>query len=128
MRSWTLGQPWSSRFSSLSNKLPRILHFSVLFCKLFTLYSCRKNVWKLTVIQTSSLTHNSVKVFCGPKRLFFGFVLFWRTKWVSLNIAINKKFQFLNNHFICQLNIYYNARHTASKVDRVEMEGGKSFT
>ena len=49
------------------------------FCKVFTLYRSRKNLWKLTVIQTSTVPDNSVHVSCAPKCLFCGFVLFWRT-------------------------------------------------
>ena len=63
--------------------------------KVFTLYSSKKNVWKLTVIKTSAVPHNSVQVSCATKRLFCGFVLFWRAKWVPLNFAINKNSQFL---------------------------------
>ena len=67
------------------------------FCKVFTLYSSRKIVWKINVIQTSTAPHNYVQVSCAPKRLFRGFVLFWRTKWVPLSSAINKNSQFLND-------------------------------
>ena len=60
------------------------------FCKLFMYYGARKFVRKLTVIQTSIFPQYSVKICSRPKCLFLGFVLFWRTKWVSLDFAINK--------------------------------------
>ena len=97
------------------------------FCKVFTLYSSRKTVWKLSVIQTATVPHNSAQVSCEPKRVFRGLVLFCRTKWVSLNFATNKNSQFVNKVFICKLNIQYNARHTASKVNRVENGGQEEF-
>ena len=60
------------------------------FCKVFNLYSPRKNAWKLTVIQTSFVPHNTMQVSCAAKRLFCEFVHFWRTNWVSLKFAIKK--------------------------------------
>ena len=81
------------------------LAFFCSFCKVFTLYSSRKNVWELIVIQISTDPHMSVQVFCAPKCLFCGFVLFWTTKWVSLNFGSNKNSQFLSTVFICKLNI-----------------------
>ena len=65
----------------------RIAKIVAVFCssfKLFALYSSLKNFCKLTVIQTPSVPHTSVQVSRAPKRLFCGFELFWRTKWVSV--------------------------------------------
>ena len=63
------------------------------FRKKFTLYGSRKIVWKLTVIQRSTVPHNSLQVSCAPKGLFCGFVFFLRTKWVSVNFASRKNSQ-----------------------------------
>ena len=96
-----LGQPWSSKFShSLSLKLARNLQHFGPCCKVFTLYICRKNVGKLNVIQTFAVPHNYMKMFWTPKQLFCQCVPFWRKKWVSLNITINKKSHFLENFFL----------------------------
>ena len=57
-------------FPSLYPKTCQEYCISCSFCKEFTLYSNWKNVWKLTVIQTSTVPHNSVQVSRAPKRLF----------------------------------------------------------
>ena len=98
------------------------------FCNVFTLWSSRKNVWKLTVIQTSTVPNNSMQIFCTPKCLFCWFVLFLRSKKVTLNISIKQKCQFLDNVSICKLKVqHYNVRHTASKVNRTEKGRYKYF-
>ena len=48
--------------------------------KVFTLYSSRKNVSMLTVIQTSTDPHKSEQLSCTTKRLLCGFVIFWGQK------------------------------------------------
>ena len=50
----------------------------------------RKNVGKLNVIQTSTVSHNSVQTFRAPKYLLCGFVLLCRTIRVSLTFLIKK--------------------------------------
>ena len=92
------GQPGLSKFFNfLSNKLARILHFSVFFYYIFTVSICSKTVAKLTVIQTSTVPHNSC---CTPNCLLCGFVLSRRAKGLSLNIPINKISQSLRNDHI----------------------------
>ena len=71
----------------------------------FFLYSSRKNVCKLTVMQLSAVPHNSVQDSCTPKRLLCGSVPLWRTIWVTLDFAINKNSHFHYKVSICQLNI-----------------------
>ena len=92
-------------FQLFIQQIANNLAFFCSFCKIFTFYSSRNNVWKLTLIQTSSVPHMSMQVSCAPKGLLCGFVLISRTKSVSLNFAIKKNSQFLINVFICQLNI-----------------------
>ena len=75
------------------------------FCKLFTLCLSRKNFEKLIVIQMSTLAHISVQSSCSPNNWFCGFVLFWRTKWVSLIFPIIKDSKFFKNVYIFQFNI-----------------------
>ena len=77
-------------FHLFSHQLAKILPFFKSFCRKFILYTSKKKVGKLIVIQTSTVPHNFVQVFCTPKRSLRGFVLFWRTTQVSLNIPINK--------------------------------------
>ena len=55
----------------------------------FCTYS-RQGVEKPTVMQTSTVPHNSVQASCTPKYLICGFVQLWRTKWVSLSFTIKK--------------------------------------
>ena len=43
-------------------------------CKNFNLCKIRKNVWKLTVIQTFNVQHKFVQNCCWPSLLFCGFV------------------------------------------------------
>ena len=111
-------------FRLLNNQLAKILLFSCSFCNLFTLEISGKNVGQPTVSQRSSIPGNSVQVDTTPKRLLCGFVLFWNTKRVSRNTSINENFY---NVSICQLNIEYNARNTASKVDKLENGRQKEF-
>ena len=100
------------------------------FCKVFTFYTSRKNVWKLTVNQTSTVPHNSLLVSCARKRLFCRFVLFCRTKWVSLNFAVNK-----NSPFPKNVLSFLSARSISStmqdillqKSTELEMEEKKEF-
>ena len=127
---WDL-ELWENRdlpiFPTLFPKIVLKLAYFCPFCKVFTLHGSMKNDWKLTVIPTSAFPHNYVQNSCAPKRLPCRLVLFWRTKWVSLNFANKKSSQFIKNVFFCQLIIYYNARHTAAKVDRGENGGQKDF-
>ena len=99
------------------------------FCKIFNLYSSRKNIWKVTVIQTSFVPHNSMQVSCAPKCLFCGFVLFLRRKGVSLNFAFNKKSYFLRNISLSASSISGTKQDILlQKSTELKMEGRKSFT
>ena len=49
-----------------------------------------KNIWRLTLIKTSTVLHISVQVSCTPNCLLCGFVLLWRAKCLTLNISIKK--------------------------------------
>ena len=113
-------------FTFLSVELSWILHFFVCFCKHFTLFSSINNVGALTVIQKSTVAHSSVQIFCTQKCLFFRFVLFWRTKLVSLNFTIKKLPTPQQRSYLPAQN-KYNARHTASRVDNFENGGQKKF-
>ena len=72
-------EPWDSReLPNFPPLHPLNYHESCIFLfffKVSTPYSCRKNVCKLTVIQTFTVPHNSLQVSCAAKRLFCGFVL-----------------------------------------------------
>ena len=122
-RSRNMGEPRSSMFStSVPIEFPsKNLAFFCSFCKIITLHISGKNVGKLTAIQTSTVPHNSVQVSRTP------ITCFGKTKWVSLNFSIDKNSQLFISAYICQLNIQYNARHTASKNDRVGNGRQKEF-
>ena len=108
-------------FHLCTHKISKNLAFFCSFCKIFTLHISGKNVGKLTAIQTSTVPHNSVQVSRTPKTCF------GKTKWVSLNFSIDKNSQLFFSAYICQLNIQYNARHTASKNHRVGNGTQKEF-
>ena len=93
----------------------------------YSLQCSLNNFCKLTVILTYTVPYNSVHDSCAPKRLICAFVLLWITKWISLNIPISKNSQVLDNVFTCQLNIYYNARHSASDNNWVENQRQQEF-
>ena len=75
----------------LIQQTAEIFAFFCSLCKNFNLYISGKIVGKLFAIQTST------KIYCTPKCLFCGFVLFLRTKWVSLNFLLIKNSQLLIN-------------------------------
>ena len=108
------------KFHICIQKIARNLAFFCSFCRLFTLYITVKNVGKLTVIQMSTVPHNSVQISFTPHCLLCRFVVFWRAKLVYLNFAINKNSQLLKSVYNCHVNIYYNAKHSASKIERVK--------
>ena len=54
-------------------KITKNLAIFCSFCKVFTFYSSRKNVWKLTIFQKSTVPHNSVQVFLHQDACFVGF-------------------------------------------------------
>ena len=96
--------------------------------QIFTFYISRKKVGKLTVIQTSTVPHNCVQVSFTPNCFPRGFVFFWRTKWVLLNIPINENFQ-------CLFTFLSPSSISSTMLDiRLQMsteskrEGRKSFT
>ena len=70
-----------------------------LFCSFwnfFILHNSEKNVGKVTVIQTSIVPHISSHCSCTPNYLLCGFLLFWRTKLVSLSISKKRNSQLFN--------------------------------
>ena len=77
-------------FHLLIQQIAMNIAFFCSFCKIVIFYSSRKNVWKLTVTQTSTVPQKFLQDSCAPTRLFWGFVLFWGTKRVSLNFALKK--------------------------------------
>ena len=58
------------------NEISKKLSFSCLYCKVFTIYIVRKNVWKLTIIQTTTVPHNSLQVFLHQNACFVGLYFF----------------------------------------------------
>ena len=56
----------------------KVFAFFCSFCKKFSLHITGKNVGKLTVIQTSTVPHNSVQICCEPNCFLCLFKLFWR--------------------------------------------------
>ena len=107
-------------------KIAKNLAFFCSFSKVFTLYSSRKKFCKLTVIQTSTVPHNSMQVSCAPNRLFCGFVLFWRTESVSLNFTINKDSQFLKT-FLSASSISSTMQDILLQKSTAENGGQKEF-
>ena len=101
----------------------------LLLCKIFTLYSDRQKVCKLTVIQASTAPHSFVKNSCTPRRLLCRFVLFWGTKWVALNFTINKK---TPNSLITFLSASWKSSIIQDiplqRSTELKIEGKKSFT
>ena len=83
--------------------------------------------WEALCNPNTTVSHNSLQVFCTPKCLLRGFLLFWRTKWKTPNFAINKKSPLLDNVNIFTFNIWYNAKHSASKVDKDQNGRQKQF-
>ena len=77
-------------FPPVYQNFVRNFAFFCSFCEVFTLCGPRQNVCKLTIIQPSTVPHNSVQISPTPKRLICGIVPFWKTKRVSLNFAIRK--------------------------------------
>ena len=96
------------------------------FCKLITLYISGIFFGKLTINHTSSVPNNSVNVSCTPIPFFCAFVRFWITKNYARIFPSNKA-KVPKNDYICQLNIYYNARHSVSKLDGTENGRQKEF-
>ena len=93
------------------------LEFSWPFCKVLSFYNFRKNVLELTLIQTSTVPHNFVQNSRTSSCLLCRFLLFRRTQWISLEIPINENSQHLDYVFICQLRIYYKAKHSVPKIE-----------
>ena len=63
-------------FQLFMHSTANIFVFCTTFCRKFTLYITGKNVGKLTVIQTSTVPHNSGQVFCTPNCMLCGFCTF----------------------------------------------------
>ena len=57
-------------FPPFSNKLWRILHFSVTSTKVFSFNSFGRNLCELTVIQTSTVPQHPEQNCCSPKWVF----------------------------------------------------------
>ena len=114
-------------FNPLLNQSATILAFFWPFWKPLAPRFAGESVWKLYVIQTTTLPYNFVQISRISKRLVCGFVWFWRTKRKILNIPNKKNYQLFNNIFICQLQFFYKARRIASKVYRIENGRQKEF-
>ena len=61
--------PCSPPFQNFTHKIDRNIACFCSFCKFFTSYIATKDVGKLTVIQTSTVPHNSVQISCASERL-----------------------------------------------------------
>ena len=77
-------------FHLFFRRIAKDLAFCRSFCKIFTLHNSRKSKKKLTIIRTSTAPHNSMQISCTSKCLFCGFVIFWRTNWLSLKFPSMK--------------------------------------
>ena len=123
---------WDSRdFPNFSNLYPIKCQEPCIFqsfCEVFTLYSSRENVWKVTVVQTSTGPDNSVQVFCAPKRLICWFVLLWRTIECPWNLPSMKTPNSLITFLSASSKSSTMQQKLLQKSTKLQIEGRKSFT